>query len=99
MMDVTKDREVWRLYLELLPPQPSRKSGNQERKNFRGIAANCNESCNRCKSLGFAAAKRALFFVFPSHEFYKKALDNPIKLRLNMSDKRVQSNVNILIVE
>ena len=26
MMDVIKDREVWRLNLELLPPQPSRKS-------------------------------------------------------------------------
>ena len=27
MMDVMKDREVWRLNLKLLPPQPSRKSG------------------------------------------------------------------------
>ena len=27
MMDVMEDREVWRLNLELLPPQPSRKSG------------------------------------------------------------------------
>ena len=27
MMDVIEDREVWRLNLELLPPQPSRKSG------------------------------------------------------------------------
>ena len=26
MMDVMKDREGWRLNLELLPPQPSRKS-------------------------------------------------------------------------
>ena len=26
MMDVMEDREVWRLNLELLPPQPSRKS-------------------------------------------------------------------------
>ena len=27
MMEVIEDREVWRLNLELLPPQPSRKSG------------------------------------------------------------------------
>ena len=27
MMEVSEDREVWRLNLELLPPQPSRKSG------------------------------------------------------------------------
>ena len=27
MMDVIEDGEVWRLNLELLPPQPSRKSG------------------------------------------------------------------------
>ena len=27
MMEVVEDREVWRLNLELLPPQPSRKSG------------------------------------------------------------------------
>ena len=27
MMKVMEDREVWRLNLELLPPQPSRKSG------------------------------------------------------------------------
>ena len=27
MMEVMEDREVWRLNLELLPPQPSRKSG------------------------------------------------------------------------
>ena len=28
MMEVMEDREVWRLNLELLPPQPSRKSGH-----------------------------------------------------------------------
>ena len=27
MMEVMEDREVWRLNLELLPPQPTRKSG------------------------------------------------------------------------
>ena len=27
IMEVMEDREVWRLNLELLPPQPSRKSG------------------------------------------------------------------------
>ena len=27
MMDVMEDHEVWRLNLEQLPPQPSRKSG------------------------------------------------------------------------
>ena len=27
MMEVMEDREEWRLNLELLPPQPSRKSG------------------------------------------------------------------------
>ena len=30
MMDVMQDREVWRLNLELLPGQPSRKSGKEE---------------------------------------------------------------------
>ena len=32
MMEVMKDREVWRLNLELLPPQPSRKSGQWRKK-------------------------------------------------------------------
>ena len=27
MMDVIEDRQAWRLNLDLLPPQPSRKSG------------------------------------------------------------------------
>ena len=27
IMEVMEDRKVWRLNLELLPPQPSRKSG------------------------------------------------------------------------
>ena len=27
MMEMMEDRELWRLNLELLPPQPSRKSG------------------------------------------------------------------------
>ena len=33
MMDVIEDREVWRLNFELLPPQPSRKSGQWRKKN------------------------------------------------------------------
>ena len=32
MMDVMEDREVWRLNLKLLPPQPSRKSGQWRKK-------------------------------------------------------------------
>ena len=32
MMEVMKDREVWQLNLELLPPQPSRKRSNEERR-------------------------------------------------------------------
>ena len=33
MMEVMEDREVWRLNLELLPPQPSRgKAGNEEKE-------------------------------------------------------------------
>ena len=32
MMEVMEDREVWRLNLELLPPQPSRKSGQWTKK-------------------------------------------------------------------
>ena len=32
MKEVMKDREVWRLNLELLPPQPSRKSGQRRKK-------------------------------------------------------------------
>ena len=31
-MNEMEDDEVWRLNLELLPPQPSRKAGNEERK-------------------------------------------------------------------
>ena len=34
MMDVMEDREVWRLNLELLPPQPSRKSGQWIKKKI-----------------------------------------------------------------
>ena len=32
MMEVMKDRKVWRLNFELLPPQPSRKSGQWRKK-------------------------------------------------------------------
>ena len=32
MMEVMEDREVWRLNLELLPPQPSRKIGQRRKK-------------------------------------------------------------------
>ena len=32
MMEVIEDREVWRLNLELLPPQPSQKSGHWRKK-------------------------------------------------------------------
>ena len=32
MMDVTEDREEWRPNLELPPPQPSRKTGQQRKK-------------------------------------------------------------------
>ena len=32
MMDMTEDREVWLLNLELLPPQPSRKRGQWKKK-------------------------------------------------------------------
>ena len=35
MMEVMEDREVWRLNLELLPSQPSRKAGNEERRRKR----------------------------------------------------------------
>ena len=31
MVKVMEERKVWRLNLELLPPQTSRKSGNEER--------------------------------------------------------------------
>ena len=31
MMDAMEDREVWRFNLELLPPQPSRKSEYEKR--------------------------------------------------------------------
>ena len=35
MMDVMENREVWRLNLKLLPPQSSRKRGNEEiRRSF-----------------------------------------------------------------
>ena len=32
IMEVMEDREVWRLNLELLPPNPPVKAGNEERK-------------------------------------------------------------------
>ena len=32
MMDVIEDRQVWRLYLELLPHNPHGKAGNEERR-------------------------------------------------------------------
>ena len=34
MMEVMEDRDVWRFNFELLPPQPSRKAGNEERRLF-----------------------------------------------------------------
>ena len=34
IMDVMEDREVWRLNLQLLPPQPSRKSGQWRKKKI-----------------------------------------------------------------
>ena len=37
MMEVMEDREVWRLNLELLPPQPSRKSGQWRKKKKKKI--------------------------------------------------------------
>ena len=40
MIDVIEDREMWRLNLELLPPQPSRKSG-QWRKKKTTMHAHC----------------------------------------------------------
>ena len=39
MMEVMEDREVWRLNLELLPPQPSRKAGNEERRRKRYLCS------------------------------------------------------------
>ena len=43
MMEVMEDREVWRLNLELLPPQPSRKSGQwrKKKKNFVVYLSDC----------------------------------------------------------
>ena len=35
MMDVMGDREVWRVNLELLPPQPTRKAANKKRRRRR----------------------------------------------------------------
>ena len=37
MMEVMEDREVWRLNLELLPPQLSRKSGQWRKKKIKLI--------------------------------------------------------------
>ena len=34
---VMKDREVWRLNLKMLPPQPSRKSGQRRKKKKKKI--------------------------------------------------------------
>ena len=35
-LDVMDEREVWRLYLELLPRNPNRRAGNKERRR-RGL--------------------------------------------------------------
>ena len=35
MMEVVEDREVWRLNLELLPPHPHGKAGDEERVRER----------------------------------------------------------------
>ena len=35
MIEVMEDREVWRLNLELLPPHPHGKAGNEERRRRR----------------------------------------------------------------
>ena len=39
MMEVMENREVWRLEetLALMPPQPSRKAGNEERRKEEEI--------------------------------------------------------------
>ena len=37
MMEVMEDREVWRLNLELQPPQPSRKSGQWRKKKKKSL--------------------------------------------------------------
>ena len=34
-LDVMDEREVWRLYLELLPRNPNRRAGNKERRRRR----------------------------------------------------------------
>ena len=41
MMEVMEDREVWRLNLELLPPQPSRKSGQWRKKKKKKTSLVC----------------------------------------------------------
>ena len=57
MMEVMEDLEVWRLNLELLPPQPSRKSGQRRKKqkkedSFRSyvgiVACTATLSINGC---------------------------------------------------
>ena len=53
MMNVMEDREVWRLNLELLPPNPHGKAGNEERKE-RMISINLkffdfSKTCFFCK--------------------------------------------------
>ena len=37
MVEVMKDREVWRLNLKLLPPQPSRKSGQRRKTKKKNL--------------------------------------------------------------
>ena len=57
MMDVMEDREVWRLNLEMLFPQPSRKSGQRRiTLKFRLIAPGGNTAfekmLQRCRAVG-----------------------------------------------
>ena len=45
-MDVMEDREVWRPNLELLPPQPSRKSGQWRKKKTTFVSLEIREGKN-----------------------------------------------------
>ena len=59
MMEVMEDRKVWRLNLELLPPQPSRKSGQWRKKKKKIL----------CKHIINTSLWRQMHFYFKNHAF------------------------------
>ena len=66
MMGVMEDRDLWRLNLELLPLQLSRKNVNEERKSVTIILLGLfyQSYCNLCNTRAVSLPEFCLFSVF-----------------------------------